>query len=338
MARESWVLVHSPLLGPGSWAPVARELRSTGAAVRVPDLRPVLLGGPGYAERAAALAAEGGDETPVIVAGHSAAGPLLPAIVAAIAANGSATTACVFVDARRPHPGRTRRSTRSADVNAHLDSLAEGGWLPPWPQWWPPEALTELLPDAARRAALVEDCPRLPVGLFDEPLPDIDTLPASGYLQLSPPYGDCATAAADDGWPVIRIDADHLLPVTAPGTVAAHLVTLAGEATPLRNAARQHVARFDRAVETGEWATFAAGFGVDATMRFTGVPIGPFRGRSAIEAAYRTQPPTDTMTVRGIAEIDGSARVAFGWSAGGTGTMSLRWDGPLVAELVISFD
>ena len=96
-----------------------------------------------------------------------------------------------------------------------------------------------------------------------------------------------------------------------------------------------HVTAFNRAVTTGDWETFARRFAVGATMRFTGIPFGPFEGRTAIAAAYRENPPTETMTL-----IGGDDEVArFRWSGGGTGTMELRWapDGTVQA-LIVSFD
>jgi hypothetical protein len=56
---------------------------------------------------------------------------------------------------------------------------------------------------------------------------------------------------------------------------------------------RRHVALFNDAVRTGDRAPFAALFADDAELRFSGVPVGPFHGRAAIEEAYRRQPPDD---------------------------------------------
>ncbi|MFF0267306.1 nuclear transport factor 2 family protein [Kribbella sp. NPDC004536] len=96
-----------------------------------------------------------------------------------------------------------------------------------------------------------------------------------------------------------------------------------------------HVAAFNRAVTTRDWDTFAERFAVDATMRFTGIPVGPFEGRTAIAAAYRENPPDETMTLVG----DGDEVARFRWSGGGTGTMELLWapDGTVQA-LTVSFD
>ena len=96
-----------------------------------------------------------------------------------------------------------------------------------------------------------------------------------------------------------------------------------------------HVAAFNRAVTTGDWDTFAERFAENAVMSFVQVPVGPFEGRTAIAAAYRENPPAETMTLID----DGDVRARFRWSGGGTGSMELRWapDGAVQA-LTVSFD
>jgi hypothetical protein len=98
------------------------------------------------------------------------------------------------------------------------------------------------------------------------------------------------------------------------------------------------VARFNAAVRSGSYDSFVAGFAVDAEMTFVGVPVGPFTGRAAIQQAYSSRPPTDTMTVTSVSGTPSNATARFAWDHGGTGTMRLSWvDGDL-ARLEISFD
>jgi aminoglycoside 6'-N-acetyltransferase len=86
-----FVLVHSPLLGPRSWAKVASLLR--GAVV--PDLRSIVATTPPPWSTLAAMAAD--LPTGAVVVGHAGAGALLPMIGAAADAS-----ALVFVDAVVP--------------------------------------------------------------------------------------------------------------------------------------------------------------------------------------------------------------------------------------------
>lgn len=96
-----------------------------------------------------------------------------------------------------------------------------------------------------------------------------------------------------------------------------------------------HVDAFNRAVTTGDWDTFAERFAENAVMSFVHVPVGPFEGRTAIAAAYRENPPSETMTLLD----DGDELARFRWSGGGTGSMELRWTpGGAVQALTVSFD
>jgi len=96
-----------------------------------------------------------------------------------------------------------------------------------------------------------------------------------------------------------------------------------------------HVTAFNHAVTTGDWDTFADRFAEDATMTFVNVPAGPFHGRPAIAAAYRENPPAETMTLVGPEEDP----VHFRWATGGTGTMKLTWTPTdAVQTLTVTFD
>lgn len=106
---------------------------------------------------------------------------------------------------------------------------------------------------------------------------------------------------------------------------------------PISERAARHVAAFNDSVRSGDWAVFADRFTPDATMRFTGIPAGPFTGREAIAAGYATQPPSDTLTVtRGVSSSDVD-ELWFAWDNGGTGTMTMHWHGDLIAELTVTF-
>jgi steroid Delta-isomerase len=94
---------------------------------------------------------------------------------------------------------------------------------------------------------------------------------------------------------------------------------------------------FNDAVRTGDYGPYLETFADDAVMTFDDQPLGPFRGRSQITAAYHAQPPTDTMALIDMDEIGTDAvEAAFEWDAGGTGRMFLRWAQELLVELSIS--
>ena len=101
----------------------------------------------------------------------------------------------------------------------------------------------------------------------------------------------------------------------------------------------EHIAEFNAAVATGEWAGFVERFAESARMEFTGVPAGPYEGRAAIAEAYRSSPPDDTMAVLDLRSTDWTDTVRFQWSRGGTGTLWLAWTRRgLVNRLVVDFD
>jgi steroid Delta-isomerase len=107
---------------------------------------------------------------------------------------------------------------------------------------------------------------------------------------------------------------------------------------PISERAAAHVAAFNGSVRSGEWVGFARRFTTDATMRFVGVPVGPFSGREAIAAAYASEPPSDTLTVVRAVSSGDVDELGFAWdSTGATGTMTLRWSGEKVAELTVTF-
>jgi ketosteroid isomerase-like protein len=100
----------------------------------------------------------------------------------------------------------------------------------------------------------------------------------------------------------------------------------------------QHAVAFNAAVHSADWYSFADRFTPDATMRFIGVPAGPFTGRAAIAQPYAEQPPTDTLAIRDVDSTGDVDTAFFAWSAGGGGVMRLTWKGPFVASLEITFD
>lgn len=99
-------------------------------------------------------------------------------------------------------------------------------------------------------------------------------------------------------------------------------------------AARAHIDLFNAAVTSGDWSALVATLHPDAVLTFVGVPAGPYQGRDAIAEAYRTNPPDDTMRV---VSVRGEV-VAFEWSRGGTGTLTIQRDADRITGLTIKFD
>ncbi|XVQ15937.1 alpha/beta fold hydrolase [Spirillospora sp. CA-255316] len=220
------VLVHSPLVGALTWQSTAAVLRARGHVTIVSSLAEVMAGSAPYYPRLAETVANDIDRQGrgrrIVLAGHSGAGALLPAIADATAAT---VAGFVFVDALLPHPGRSWFDTVPVELREQLRGLARDGLLPPWNEWFPPGTLEELLPDPHLRARFCAELPRLPLAYFQEPAPQAPApVPAgSAYLQLSDAYAIQARQAEQQGWRVTRRTAHHLAMLTEPQQTGAAL-------------------------------------------------------------------------------------------------------------------
>jgi len=259
MAR--FVLVHSPWVGPATWRPVASVLASE--RVLVPDLtgvwdepgpwQPRLVDrvahevtgvrGPvpggsaehydpasngyarttGYPPDAPVVAVP---REPVVLVAHSGAGPLLPGIAAEVVRRGTAVESLILVDSPMPYPGRSWAQEAPPELVAHLRADVLDGRLAPWHRWFPAEALVELVPEAARRAAVSSEIPAVPAAYLDEPVPADRWAGPAGYLLLSDGYRDDAARARAAGWRVAELPSDHLAVLTRPAEVAAMITDL----------------------------------------------------------------------------------------------------------------
>jgi hypothetical protein len=107
---------------------------------------------------------------------------------------------------------------------------------------------------------------------------------------------------------------------------------------------RDHVARFNDAVTTGDFGAMVAGFATDGEMRFEGVPVGPFTGRDAIAAAYAARPPDDVIDLLEVDEGDDLVVARYGWRRDGgapAGDMRLTESATepgRIGSLTITFD
>ncbi len=216
----SFVLVHSPLVGPTTWRPVADRLRQRGHEVVVPSLSG--LGDdpqPSWPRLVDAVATATPDDA-VLVA-HSNAGLLVPQLV-----HRRGPLAVVFVDARLP-PRGGRCAMASPEFREFLVGLAVDDRLPPWTRWWASDT-DALFPDSTTRAAFQEEEPQLPLSYFDQEVP----VPAGWdrvrlhYLQFSPAYDEDARDAVARGIPVTHLPAEHLHMLVDPDAVANALLQM----------------------------------------------------------------------------------------------------------------
>ncbi|MGI8794032.1 MAG: alpha/beta hydrolase [Acidimicrobiales bacterium] len=218
-----FVLVHSPLVGPLTWARVGAALERRGHDVVIPELHSKT---PPYwehyADQVAAVVEE--SDVPVVLVAHSGAGAILPVVGHSLGDVG----AYLFVDAVLPRNNTASIATMHPALRTKLMGLAGDGMLPPWHQWWDPAVFEPLIPDDALRAQFVAELEPVPVALLDEVIPDVDDWPDApcGYLRLSKAYELEEAHAARAGWAVSRIDGRHLGVLTEPDEVTTRLLAL----------------------------------------------------------------------------------------------------------------
>jgi pimeloyl-ACP methyl ester carboxylesterase len=214
------VLVHSPFLGPASLRPLADSLAALGHPAVLPDLRPSVVAPPVVQVLLGSFAdvmSEAQLTGPIVLVGHSGAGPLLPAFADALE---EAVSGLVFLDAGLPTPGRSWRETVGPELYNHLRGLSRDGQLPRWQRWFEPDPLTELVADPELRAEIADEAPEVPIAFLKEPRPDLEWTGPAGFVALSEHYAAYADEAEALGWPVRRLAAHHLAPATDPDTVA----------------------------------------------------------------------------------------------------------------------
>jgi surfactin synthase thioesterase subunit len=224
-----WLLIHSPLVGPLSWSLVADALKSRGRRVATPTLRDAdSVAEPYWRQHAAAVARElaaAPPEQPLVLAGHSGAGPLLPAIRAALP---NPIAAYLFVDAGLPRDQASRidlLAHESPAIARELGQLlAAGERFPNWSD----QQLRSLLPDPELRRRLLAEVQPRALPFFSEPLPVFAGWPDApcAYLQLSAVYQVHAQTAQRLGWPVRDLEAGHFHLLVAPEAVAQAMTEL----------------------------------------------------------------------------------------------------------------
>lgn len=225
------ILVHSPFLGPASLRPLADALAARGAEAVLLDLRPSVVAPPVHQVLLGVFADVigdliGGDQFPgpVVLVGHSGAGPLLPAFADTLE---DSVSGLLFVDAGLPTPGRSWRDTVPTELYTALRARTREGLLPRWQLWFPDDPLATL--DPALRAEIADEAPEVPIAFLKETRPDLEWPGPAAYLALSEAYTEDLARAEVLGWPTRALNLTHLAPVTDPEPVAEAILDLLRE-------------------------------------------------------------------------------------------------------------
>ncbi|GAB3841209.1 alpha/beta hydrolase [Dactylosporangium cerinum] len=226
----AFVLVHSPLVGPLTWAPVAATLRALQRTAVVPSLLGATDGHPPFWPQISARVAGAGlpSGAPLVVVAHSNAGYFVPVIVEALRGTRRVVAGSVIVDGALPARTGPTRVVAPGLLDRLLPRVVDGR-LPQWSAWWD-EDPGPLFPDPETRRAVEAEQPRLPLTYYDQQVPvpaGWDSGPC-GYLRFSEHYEPAAREARDRGWAVAHVPGLHLHQLVDPETVAARLVAMTG--------------------------------------------------------------------------------------------------------------
>lgn len=231
----AFVLVHSPVVGPGTWTPVAEALQARDAVTVVPELTDD--GSPPFWRQHTRCVVRGIAEdvtpgVPLVLVAHSAAGQLLGVLGPVLRDAGYRVAAEILVDAGLPPGGRSRLAQldeQSPELADQVRGLLDDGiGFPAWTD----DDLVPLVPDDERRRRLLDELRPPPAGYWVEDIPTAVDWPDApvGALILSAAYAPTAQAATDNGWPVHVLDTDnHLLPLDDEERVADELLGLTDE-------------------------------------------------------------------------------------------------------------
>jgi hypothetical protein len=103
---------------------------------------------------------------------------------------------------------------------------------------------------------------------------------------------------------------------------------------------QRHTALFNQGVRSGDFGPMLEQFTDDSELLFEGIPVGPFRGKVAIAAAYAAQPPDDEIEVLEIDEQEEKIRGAYAWRTNPgkhAGEMIITPAGDKIAWLLVRY-
>lgn len=233
--RHAYVLVHSPITGPGTWEPVAAELDQRDIPAAIPAL--IDDGSPPFWRQHARCVVRGIAEdiepgVPLVLVAHSGAGQLLGVLGPVLRDAGYRVAAEILADAGLPPGGRSRLEQLgddAPDVAEELrDALDDGTPFPAWDD----QTLRPLVPDDGQRQRLRDELRPQPAAFWVEQIPTSVDWPDApvGALIFSDGYPTTVAAAEERGWPLRRLDGDnHFLALADAPHVADELVALTGE-------------------------------------------------------------------------------------------------------------
>ena len=231
-----FVMVHSPLCGPGTWHSTAQALRALGHdAIVLSFTSDETNPAPLWQQQAQIIAEQLREldaQQPLIWVGHSGAGLRLPVYRNAVA---NPATGYVFVDAGVPYDfpseGMSQLDAMRREQSGFAEGLREflinGGRFPNWTD----EMLHDDIPNDNVRAMMLRELQPQGLRYFDEPIPMPAKWPDApcAYLHFSQSYNADATYAIDHQWAHQKIEAGHFQMLIDPIGTARAIVNLKSE-------------------------------------------------------------------------------------------------------------
>jgi hypothetical protein len=219
----TYVLIHSPLVGPFTWQLVEQVLVSQGLNSITPELldnsNSALPYWQQHVESVARDLAQLPQKESLVLVAHSGAGPLLPAIRHRLT---HSICAYVFVDAGIPTGGLSRIELMKLEDQEWAEefhkALLDGEQFPTWTD----DDLREIIPDRESRQKLVAGIRPRSLSFFTEPLPVYDDWPDApcAYIKFSQAYDWDAVKAKQMGWCVYELESGHFHMLVEPLVVA----------------------------------------------------------------------------------------------------------------------
>jgi pimeloyl-ACP methyl ester carboxylesterase len=185
-----FVLVHMSCAGAWAWGEVPERLRAAGHEVHAPDLDL----SPGQTPNTHASAIDVPGEDPVVLAGHSYGGMVVPALADRVRER---VRGIVVIDGLVPDSGDSSFAIRPYAAEERRAAARASGLFPP-----PPED-PRLVP--------------MPISAFEEPVRfDAVDVPRMFVHCLRSDMDAQAERARARGWTVTEADAGHWLPLEDP--------------------------------------------------------------------------------------------------------------------------
>jgi len=224
----TFLLLHSPFVGPATWNWVAQVLKQRKIPAIVPILRHRKDEPPywkQHVDQVVTALEHLTPKEPIILVAHSGAGVLIPVVADAIR---QPTVGSIFVDALIPQDGKSRLDLYNTKEAAdEFRRQARDGMIPPWTE----DDLKTAIPAPSVRRTFVAQLYETPLAMYEEPIPVPDGWPGHPcvYWKWTEHYEPQRQIAEQAGWRCIETKAGHFYLLQEPEVVADQLVEIGND-------------------------------------------------------------------------------------------------------------